>query len=95
MKDKILKWAQDRDLLKPENKQKQFIKLIEEVGELAQGIAKNDLEQIVDSIGDVQVVLIILSALYELDSEECLQKAYEVIKNRTGQTIDGIFIKNE
>jgi NTP pyrophosphatase (non-canonical NTP hydrolase) len=95
MKDKILKWAQDRDLLKPENKQKQFIKLIEEVGELAQGIAKNDLEQIVDSIGDVQVVLIILSALYELDSEECLQKAYEVIKNRTGQTINGIFIKNE
>lgn len=95
MKEKILNWAKERNLLDPLNKQKQFIKLIEEVGELAQGIAKNDIVQIIDSIGDVQVVLIILSALYELDNDKCLEHAYEQIKNRTGKTINGIFIKDE
>lgn len=95
MKEKILNWARERNLLDPLNKQKQFIKLIEEVGELAQGIAKNDIVQIIDSIGDVQVVLIILSALYELDNDKCLEHAYEQIKNRTGKTINGIFIKDE
>ena len=32
--------------------QKQFIKLIEEFGELCAGIARNDKEKIKDSIGD-------------------------------------------
>lgn len=95
MKEKILNWAKERNLLNPLNKQKQFIKLIEEIGELAQGIAKNDIVQIIDSIGDVQVVLIILSALYDLDNEKCLESAYEIIKNRTGKTVNGIFIKDE
>lgn len=95
MKEKILNWARERSLLDPLNKQKQFIKLIEEVGELSQGIAKNDIVQIIDSIGDVQVVLIILSALYELDNDKCLEHAYEQIKNRTGKTVNGIFIKDE
>ena len=95
MKEKILNWAKERNLLDPLNRQKQFIKLIEEVGELAQGIAKNNIEQIIDSIGDVQVVLIILSALYDLDNDKCLESAYETIKNRTGKTVNGIFIKDE
>lgn len=95
MKEKILNWAKERNLLDPLNRQKQFIKLIEEVGELAQGIAKNDIVQIIDSIGDVQVVLIILSALYDLDNDKCLEHAYEQIKNRTGKTVNGIFIKDE
>lgn len=95
MKEKILNWAKDRNLLDPLNRQKQFIKLIEEIGELAQGMAKNDIVQIIDSIGDVQVVLIILSALYDLDNEKCLESAYETIKNRKGKTVNGIFIKDE
>lgn len=95
MKEKILNWAKERNLLNPLNKQKQFIKLIEEIGELAQGIAKNDIVQIIDSIGDVQVVLIILSEIYNIDSDKCLESAYETIKNRTGKTVNGIFIKDE
>jgi len=95
MKEKILNWAKERNLLDPLNKQKQFIKLIEEVGELAQGIAKNDIVQIIDSIGDVQVVLIILAELYNLDSDKCLESAYIQIKDRKGKTVNGIFIKDE
>lgn len=95
MREKILNWAQERNLLDPLNRQKQFIKLIEEIGELAQGMAKNDIVQIIDSIGDVQVVLIILAELYNLDSDKCLESAYETIKNRKGKTVNGIFIKDE
>jgi NTP pyrophosphatase (non-canonical NTP hydrolase) len=95
MREKILNWAKERNLLDASNKNKQFIKLIEEIGELAQGMAKNDIVQIIDSIGDVQVVLIILAELYNLDSDKCLESAYETIKNRKGKTVNGIFIKDE
>lgn len=95
MRKKILNWAQERNLLDASNRNKQFIKLIEEIGELAQGMAKNDIVQIIDSIGDVQVVLIILAELYNLDSDKCLESAYETIKNRKGKTVNGIFIKDE
>ena len=95
MKEKILNWAKERNLLDPLNRQKQFIKLIEEIGELAQGMAKNDIVQIIDSIGDVQVVLIILAELYNLDSDKCLESAYIQIKDRKGKTVNGIFIKDE
>jgi NTP pyrophosphatase (non-canonical NTP hydrolase) len=95
MKEKILNWAKDRNLLDPLNRQKQFIKLIEEIGELAQGMAKNDIVQIIDSIGDVQVVLIILAAQYDLDVDDCLNTAYLQIKDRKGKTVNGIFIKDE
>jgi NTP pyrophosphatase (non-canonical NTP hydrolase) len=95
MREKILNWAKERNLLDASNRNKQFIKLIEEIGELAQGMAKNDIVQIIDSIGDVQVVLIILAELYNLDSDKCLESAYETIKNRKGKTVNGIFIKDE
>lgn len=95
MREKILNWAKERNLLDASNRNKQFIKLIEEIGELAQGMAKNDIVQIIDSLGDVQVVLIILAELYNLDSDKCLESAYETIKNRKGKTVNGIFIKDE
>lgn len=93
MKENIINWAKDRDLIKPENNHKQFTKLVEEVGELAAGIAKNDLIKIIDSIGDIQVVLIILAKQYQLDVDHCLEAAWHEIKDRKGTTKNGIFIK--
>jgi NTP pyrophosphatase (non-canonical NTP hydrolase) len=91
---KIEQWANERNLLQEENQTKQFIKLTEEVGELANAILKqNKLEQI-DAIGDIQVVLIILCAQLGLNYENCLNTAYQVIKNRTGKTVNGTFIKD-
>lgn len=58
---KIVQWAKDRNLILGSTPQKQFIKLIEEFGELCAGIARNDKEKIKDSIGDCGVVLIILN----------------------------------
>jgi NTP pyrophosphatase (non-canonical NTP hydrolase) len=94
MNDLVLKWAEERGILKPENAPRQMLKLIEEVGELAGAMAKNKFGDIVDAIGDIQVVLIILSKQLGYDYEQCLVDAYNVIKERKGKTINGIFVKD-
>ena len=48
---KIEQWAEDGNLILGSTPQKQFIKLMEEFGELCAGIARNDKEKIKDSIG--------------------------------------------
>lgn len=94
MDAKILEWAKERGILIPDNATKQMLKLTEEVGELAGAIAKgNNIDQI-DAIGDIQVVLIILSEQLGINYKEALESAYNVIKNRTGKTINGVFIKD-
>lgn len=93
MKENILTWAKERNLLKPENQTKQFIKLAEEVGELGAAILKNDIIKIIDGIGDIQVVLIILAKQYDLDIDHCLEAAWHEIKDRKGKTVNGTFIK--
>lgn len=90
----IEKWAEDKGLLKEENAPKQMLKLSEEVGELAGAYLKNKHDEIVDAIGDIQVVLIILSKQLGLDYNQCLEGAYNVIKNRTGKLVNGSFIKD-
>lgn len=95
LNQKVLEWAKERSLIKPENSVKQLAKLTEEVGELAGAILKNRPDEIKDAIGDIQVVLIILTEQLGLNYEECLESAYDVIKNRTGKTVNGTFVKDE
>lgn len=87
-------WADAKGLLKKENVNAQFLKVIEEVGELAASIARNDEEETIDAIGDTFVTLIILSAQLGYDPVACLGGAYDVISKRKGKTVDGVFIKN-
>jgi NTP pyrophosphatase (non-canonical NTP hydrolase) len=93
MKEKILEWAEPKGLLNPEFAFKQFMKLSEEVGELANAILKNDKAEQIDALGDINVVLIILAEQLGFDLDTCLQCAYDEIKNRKGKTINGSFIK--
>lgn len=90
---KVESWAQERDLLKPENIYPQMMKVTEEVGELCRGILKKDQLLIADSYGDVLVTLIIASAQTGHNLIECLEGAFEEIKNRKGKTENGTFIK--
>jgi len=92
--DLIEVWAKDKGLDKAQP-EKQMLKLVEEVGELAQGLAKDNLDQVVDSIGDVYVVLTILSMQLGLDIRECVEEAYEEIKGRQGRMVNGVFVKQE
>ena len=90
--EKIKKWFKDRNLDTADPKS-QMLKLMEETGELAEGIAKNRPDQIKDSIGDIYVVLTGLSIQLGYNIEECIEAAYEEIKDRKGKMIDGVFVK--
>lgn len=91
---KIEMWAIERGLdeAQPE---KQMLKLIEEIGELAEGLAKGDMDLVIDSIGDTYVVLTILAMQMDLDIRGCVMTAYEEIADRKGKTINGVFVKEE
>ncbi|KYK87319.1 hypothetical protein RO04_00840 [Aggregatibacter actinomycetemcomitans] len=77
----IENWAEERNLIQGSTPQKQFIKLMEEFGELCAGISKNNIEMIKDSIGDCFVVMAILSKQLdtEFDFEPLLLKRYKGI----------------
>ena len=64
----IEQWAEERNLIEGSTPQKQFIKLMEEFGELCSGVAKNKPDVIKDSIGDCFVVMVILAKQNHIDS---------------------------
>jgi NTP pyrophosphatase (non-canonical NTP hydrolase) len=90
----VINWANDKNLIKPENAPTQFLKVVEELGELSRSILKEDRKEEIDAFGDVMVTLIILSEQRGLNLVDCLNTAYEVIKNRKGKTVNGTFIKD-
>ena len=92
--ESVINWAKERNLIKLGNAPKQLIKLSEEVGELGSAFLKNDYAEIKDAIGDIQIVLMILSEQLSIDYNQCLNDAYNVIKNRKGKTINGTFVKD-
>ena len=94
IKEKVLEWAENRNLLHNENALKQYSKLQEESNELLIGILNKDPYEIIDALGDIQVVLIILANQLGFDIDECLKSAYEEIKDRKGVTVNGTFKKD-
>lgn len=92
--NKIVNWAEDRNLVKGATRQAQMLKMTEEVGELASGIAKANEDKVKDSIGDCVVVLTILAAQSGVTIQECIDHAYLEIKDRTGKMVDGIFVRD-
>lgn len=92
--DNVINWANDRSILKEENASKQMLKVMEEVGETAGALAKNKIDELKDGIGDSFVTLIILAAQKGLTPAECLEAAWNEIKDRQGKTVNGVFIKN-
>lgn len=92
--ERIRQWAHDRNLLAGSTPQAQFVKLIEEAGELAAAIARGDQDEFEDALGDMFVVMTILAAQTGADIEECIAAAWNEIKDRRGKMIDGIFVRN-
>jgi NTP pyrophosphatase (non-canonical NTP hydrolase) len=95
MEQLIRDWAHARNLIAGSTQQAQMLKLTEEVGELARGIAKSQLYTVKDAIGDCGVVLTILAAQHGLTLHQCLEAAYEQIKDRKGQMVNGVFVKDK
>jgi NTP pyrophosphatase (non-canonical NTP hydrolase) len=90
---KIEKWSEEKGLNEADPRA-QFLKVAEEVGEVASAMARNDRPELIDGIGDVVVTLIILAQQHDLDLEHCLAAAWDEIENRTGKMKDGVFIKD-
>ena len=93
MTKKVLEWAEPKGLLNPQIAPQQFMKLVEEVGELSSAMLNRNEVEMIDALGDIQVVLIILAEQLGFDLDTCLECAYDEIKNRKGQTLNGTFIK--
>lgn len=144
--EKITQWANDRNLIKGSTPAKQGLKLMSEYGELCDAVAKHDLEAIKDAIGDIGVVMCIISEQYGFSTiedaqigakkasdvdqsvisladvlsgvilndrltidgwymlnsiakafnfslEQCLEHAYNEIKDRKGVMFEGVFVK--
>ena len=90
----IRTWATEKGIYKTGDSRTQYVKLMEEAGELAQALLKNDETEVIDAIGDMVVVLTNLAKLRGHNIEDCVTSAYSVIKDRQGKMINGTFVKN-
>ncbi len=90
----IREWANERGLYEKGDSKTQFLKLMEEAGELAMSLLKSDKVETKDAIGDMVVVLTNLAHLEGFTIEECIEAAYKEISKRTGKMINGTFVKD-
>ena len=90
----IREWARKKGIFDKGDAKTQYIKLMEEAGELAKAILKADHEEFIDAIGDCVVVLTNLAELGGVKIEDCINSAYEVISKRTGKMENGTFVKD-
>jgi len=91
--DLIRSWADERGIYEKGNSHTQYVKLMEEAGELAQALLNKDSYEIKDAIGDMVVVLTNLAVLEGMQIENCIDSAYDEIKSRKGKMTNGTFVK--
>lgn len=107
----VIVWAKKKGILEKATPMTQFGKTDEEVEELREaliaqkngeetfvnhkGETVNTKAEIIDSIGDIAVTLIIQCEMQGVKFVDCLEAAYEVIKNRKGKMVEGVFIREK
>ena len=89
----IRQWADERGIYDKGDEKTQYVKLMEEAGELAQSLLKQNREEAIDAVGDMVVVLTNLAVFIGVDIEDCITSAYNEIKNRKGKMTNGTFVK--
>lgn len=110
LEEKVNQWAAEKGILDKATALTQLGKTQEELDETREALLLLDsiqddyrqhlkrsevLAEVEDGIGDMLVTIIILSKLAGLNSVECLETAYNVIKKRTGKMENGVFVKDE
>ena len=91
---KIIQWSEARKIIPNSTPDVQLLKAMSEMGELADATIKSDKEAIVDAVGDVMVCLINYCALQDIQLVDCMEVAYDQIKNRKGILLpNGVFQK--
>ncbi len=87
----VAQWHRDRNLIDGSDDKSQTLKLLQELGELSDSVCKE--KPILDDIGDMLVVMINICERNNITLDECLQVAYNDIKDRKGKMVDGVFVK--
>ncbi|MGO3282475.1 MAG: MazG-like family protein [Psychrobacter sp.] len=91
--DKFTQWGLDRGIIQNGDILAQGLKLVSEIGELSDNLAKDRC--IKDDIGDCMVVLTMLANMTDTPIEDCLAQAWGDIKDRKGYMNEhGVFIKD-
>lgn len=92
--DSVINWGLKHGINNPI---KQYAKVNEEIGEIAHELTRDRLHSadMMDALGDTMVTLVILADILHFDIRDCLEEAYEQIKDREGKTVDGCFVKEE
>jgi molybdate-binding protein len=104
LKEKIVQWGKDRNIFEFSTAIKQLHKTQEELDETMNALvrfadAKTEnqkqeaMAEVIDGIGDMGVTLMMLCHKVDVDFVECLTSAYDVIKDRKGKMIHGLFVK--
>ena len=88
---KVVQWHQDRNLIDGSTDKDQTLKLLQELGELSDSVCKG--KDVKDDIGDMLVVMLNIVERNGYTLEECLEVAWNEIKDRKGRKVDGIFVK--
>jgi len=92
----IIQWATDRNIMKNGNRYSQCEKLEEEFMELCEALEAREEEDVKDAIGDMYVVMTLIAEFSGLTIPECVEHAYDTIKDRKGYlNEDGVFVKEE
>lgn len=94
-KQEVIEWAASKGILDKATPLTQALKTLEEVTELLQAMNNNDPEEVKDAYGDILVTIIIGAHMSDLDIEDCLESAYNIIAKRTGKMINGTFVKDK
>ena len=91
--DSINKWSAARKIVPNSTAVVQCMKAMSEMGELADNLIKGRSPK--DDIGDIYVCLCNVAALSGLTMAECIEHAYNDIKDRKGTTLpNGTFVKD-
>lgn len=90
---KTVRWHYNRNLIEGSTDKAQLLKLLEEFNELSDSVSNG--RDIKDDVGDMLVVMINICERNNTTLYECLEVAYNDIKDRKGRMVDGIFVKEE
>jgi uncharacterized protein YabN with tetrapyrrole methylase and pyrophosphatase domain len=90
----IVRWGEARGIIQNGKAISQAIKTLEETAELLDAINKGSLQETKDAVGDIIVTLIMVCGVLDINLVDCLEEAYNEIKDRKGYlTPEGIFVK--
>lgn len=91
--DSIVQWHYDRNLIDGSSDKDQTLKLLQELGELSDSVCKG--KDVRDDLGDMMVVMLNIMERNKITLADCLEKAYNDIKDRKGRMVNGVFVKEQ